>query len=252
MCPQGLTFAENYLLVSAYDLTGEENSVLYVMDKASKKLLTTLILPSKPHAGGICYDGYNIWVTNGSKVSSILFSEVDAAAKSGQPYVPVKYNTVNPLNITTSYITYYNNKLWVGTYNELQTTYLYSYSIDNKETSPVLTKAEAILMPTRVQGIAFSKIGTLILSRSCQLYKGLRGYMRQMDSYKPDYANAVNGIIPLGNLVNSVSMPSMNEGIAIDGSYLYVNFESGAFEASTYKMDRICAFKLTDIVKKTA
>lgn len=250
MCPQGVTFAENYLLVSAYDLTGEENSVIYVMDKSTKRLLTTLILPTKPHAGGLCYDGFNIWVTNGTKVTAIPFSKVEEAVQSAAPYVLVDFSSVIPLGITTSYATYYDGKLWVGSYNELKPTNMYSYTIENKDTKPVLTKKDTIVMPTRVQGIAFSKSGILMISRSCQLYQGLRGYMRQIDTYKPDYKHTVNGVIPLGDPVNSVSMPSMNEDIAIDGSYLYVNFESGAFVDSTFKMDRICAFKLTDIAKK--
>lgn len=250
MCPQGITFAEGYLLVSAYDLSGEENSVIYVMNKKNKILLTTLVLPSKPHAGGLCYDGYNVWVTNGSKLSAIPFSVVDKAAKKQEKYAYVKYSTTVSLGITASYTTYYDGKIWVGTYNELQKTNMYSYTIENKETEPKLTKKDTILMPDRVQGVAFTNAGTLIISRSCQLYQGLRGYMRQIDSYKPQFDKAVKGVIPLGNLVNSVSMPSMNEGIAIDGSYLYVNFESGAFDKSTYRMDRICAFKLTDIVWK--
>lgn len=252
MCPQGLTFAGNYVLMSAYDLKSEENSVIYVLGKKSKKLLTTLILPSKPHVGGLAFDGVNVWVTNSSKVSSILFSDIDAAARSKAPYTYVNFNSVSPLGITTSYLTYYDNKLWVGTYNELQATYLYSYTIDNKDVAPTLTKVDTMVMPTRVQGLAFTSKGTLILSRSCQLYKGLRGYMRQLDVYKPLFTQPVDGVIPLGELVNSVSMPSMNEGIAINGSYLYVTFESGAFEKSTYKMDRICAFRINDVTKKKA
>ena len=249
MCPQGLTFAKDYLLTSAYDLSGEENTVIYVLGKNTKRLLTTLVLPSKPHAGGLAFDGYNVWVTTGSRVSAIPFSDVTKAVKSGNSYVYVNYSTTVTLNITASYTTFYDNKLWVGTYNELQSTYMYSYKISDIKTIPTLTKVDTMVMPTRVQGIAFSNIGTLFMSRSCQLYAGLRGYMRQIDVYKPLYKEAVNGVIPLGNLVNSVSMPSMNEGIAINGNYLYVTFESGAFDKSTYKMDRICAFKAADIVK---
>ncbi|MDD3174751.1 MAG: hypothetical protein PHF63_14035, partial [Herbinix sp.] len=80
----------------------------------------------------------------------------------------------------------------------------------------------------------------------------LRGYIRQLDVYRPNFASETNGIIALGNVSNTIEMPSMNEGIAIDGSYLYVSFESGAFEKSSYKMDRICAFKLISITKKTS
>jgi hypothetical protein len=249
MCPQGLAFAEDYLLMTAYDIASEENSVIYVMDKTTKELLITLILPSKPHVGGITYDGVNVWITNGSRVSSISFSEIDAAAQIREPYYYINYKSTCVLGIVTSYVTYYDNKLWVGSYNELQSTYMYSYVISDKDIAPALTKAETIDMPTRVQGVAFTSKGTMILSRSCQLYKGLRGYMRQLDTYKPAFSIAVDGIIPIGNLINSVSMPSMNEGIAIDGDYLYVTFESGAFDASSYKMDRICAFNLTAVVR---
>ncbi|HWT26961.1 MAG TPA: hypothetical protein VN131_03405, partial [Mobilitalea sp.] len=172
------------------------------------------------------------------------------AAKKGTPYAYINYNTTCSLGISASYITYYNNKLWVGSYNELQTTNMYSYTIQLKDTKPALTKTDTVVMPTRVQGVSFTSDGYLILSRSCQLYKGLRGYMRQIDVYKPDFKKERNGILPLGNIVNTVEMPSMNEDIAVYGSYLYVNFESGAFGNASYRMDRVCAFKLSSIIKK--
>ena len=250
MCPQAITFAGNYLLVTAYDRAGEENSVVYVMNKKTRELITTLVLPGKPHVGGIAFDGTYVWVTSGTVVYSIAFSDIEAAISTGGAYNFVTYASTCKLDITTSYATYYDGKLWVGTYNELQNTTMNSYIIDDFDNAPTLTKVDTIAMPTRVQGVAFTSQGTLILSRSCQLYQGLRGYMRQIDVYKPDLSKKVNGVIQLGNLVNSVSMPSMNEGIAIDGNYLYVNFESGAFDKSTYKMDRICAFNLVDVVKK--
>jgi hypothetical protein len=250
MCPQGITFAENYLLQTAYDMSGEENSVIYVMNKKTKDLITTVILPSKTHAGGICYDGTNLWIPTGTKISSIPFSEIEAAVESGEQSYYVSYCSTCTLGNIASYMTYYKDKLWVGTYNELEATNMYSYTIENKDTEPNLIQTDTIIMPTRVQGAAFTSKGTLILSRSCQLHIGLRGYMRQLDLYKPDFANEADGIIPLGEVVNSVEMPSMNEGIAINGNYLYVNYESGAFTEASYKMDRICAFKLTSIAKK--
>jgi len=250
MCPQGITFAEDYLLLTAYDLASEENSVIYVMDKWSKELLTTLILPSKAHAGGISYDGTNIWVANGTKVSAIPFSEIETITQEGNPYSYINYNTTCALGISVSYISYYNEKLWVGSYNELQATNMYSYSIEDKGTAPTLTKENRIYMPTRVQGVVFTSKGELIISRSCQLYSGLRGYIHQLDVYKPDFSNESKAYIQLGKCANTVIMPSMNEEIALDGSYLYVNFESGAFDRASYKMDRISSFKLSSITKK--
>lgn len=251
MCPQAITFAGDYLLQTAYDMAGEENSVIYVMDKKTKNLLTTLVLATNTHAGGISYDGKNIWISRGTSVASIPFSEVKAAVATGAPYVHVKYHTTISLGVTASFITYYKSKLWVGTYNELKSTYMYSYTIGNKNTTPTLKKVDTIAIPTRVQGAAFTTKGTLILSRSCQQYKGLRGYMRQIDLYKPDLTKTVNGVIQLGDPTNTVAMPTMNEGIAIDGSYIYVTFESGAFKKSSFKMDRICAFKLSSLNQKT-
>ena len=37
--------------------------VVYVMDKESGDLLTTIVLESQTHAGGITYDGTNVWIS---------------------------------------------------------------------------------------------------------------------------------------------------------------------------------------------
>jgi fibronectin type 3 domain-containing protein len=250
MCPQGITFAKKYLLISAYDLTGEENSVVYILDKASRELLTTVVLPTYAHLGGICFDGKYVWLTTGTKASCILYSDIVAAVASGQPYYNVDFFSVNKLGITASYITYYDDMLWIGSYDELNTTYMYSYEILDYDTEVQLEKAAKMKMPTRVQGIAFTKDGYLLLSRSCQLYKGLRGYMRRLDVYKPDLSEEDAATIPLGKVLNYVYVPSMNEGIAIDGSMLYVLFESAAFANASYKVDRVCAFKLSSVLDK--
>ena len=57
MCPQAITFAGKYLLITAYDTYSEEKSVIYVMNKYNRRLLTVIVLPNKTHGGGICYDG---------------------------------------------------------------------------------------------------------------------------------------------------------------------------------------------------
>ncbi|MGF7143093.1 hypothetical protein HNQ56_001515 [Anaerotaenia torta] len=248
MCPQGIAFAGNYLLMTAYDLAGEELSVVYCMDKKTRELVTTLILPTNAHVGGICYDGKNVWITTGSKVSAISYSDIKAAAKSGEPYVEVNFHSVCKVGLSASYIAYYNDKLWVGSYNELETTKLYSFSIDDYGSYAELTREDTMTMPTRVQGIAFTEDGQMIISRSCQLYAGLRGYMRRIDVYRPDLSMEGSGSIKLGSVVKYEYVPSMNEGIALDGGYLYVLFESAAFENASYKVDRISAFDLTKIL----
>lgn len=250
MCPQGLTYAKDYLLMTAYDMAEEENSVIYVMDKETGNLLITLVLPTDAHVGGVSYDGAYVWVAVGKKVNAIALEDIDEAVTSGEPYAYVDFVSECNLGITASYITFYNNMLWVGSYNELESTKMYSYQFDYEtDEVPILKRIGSLTMPTRVQGVAFTDEGYLILSRSCQLYKGLRGYMRQLDVYLPDLSDT-NGKYNLGDLLNTVEMPSMNEEIAINGSYLYVNFESAAFQNASYKVDRISAFDLNSIIPK--
>ena len=248
MCPQGITFAKDYLLVSAYDLAADELSVVYVMNKKSKELLTTLVLPTKAHVGGICYDGKSIYLTTGSKVSALWYGDIVAAVESGKPSVNVDFHSVCKVGFSASYITYYNDKLWVGSYNELKKTQLYSYYVDDFDTYVTLTKVDSVTMPTRVQGIAFTKDGYLIMSRSCQLYKGLRGYMRRIDIYLPEFSEEDSGSMDIGSCLRYEYVPSMNEGIAIDGAYLYVLFESAAFPNASYKVDRISAFPVKKLL----
>ncbi len=248
MCPQSIIFAEKYLLISAYDLSDEELSVIYVMDKKSKKLLTTLVLPTDAHVGGICYDGKSVYLTTGSKVSALWFSDIEAAVKTGEPSVNVSFHSVCKVGFSASYITFYHDKLWVGSYNELKSTKLYSYYIDDFDTYVTLTKSDAVTMPTRDQGIAFTEDGYLLMSRSCQLYKGLRGYMRRIDVYLPEFSEEDSGSMDLGSSLKYVEVPSMNEGIAIDGKYVYVLYESAAFQDASYKVDRISAFEVKKLL----
>ena len=248
MCPQSITFAGKYLLISAYDLSDEEYSVVYCMDKTTRKLLTTLVLPTDAHVGGICYDGKSVYLTTGSKVSAFWYSDIEAAVASGKPSVNINFHSVCKVGFMASYITYYHDKLWVGSYDELKSTKLYSYEVDDFDTYVTLTRIDGMTMPTRVQGIAFTNDGYMIMSRSCQLYKGLRGYLRRIDVYQPELSEEGSGRMDLGDCLSYVEVPSMNEGIAIDGKYLYVIFESAAFENASYKVDRISAFELKKII----
>lgn len=259
MVPQGLTFAKSYMLMSAYDLSKEENSVIFVIKKSTKKLVTTVELPSQTHAGGIAYDGRNLWITNETNLLSIPFSTISAAASKGQSYLEIpKYASTVPVGQQAATIAYYKSKLWVASYNELSSGYLGSYTIVNKNATPSLTLCSRIKVANRIQGMAFTSKGELILSRSCQTDSKQRGFLHQLDVYKPNVKKASKGIIKLGRIRKHVDMPTMNEEIAISGSYLYVNYESGAFTGkgpgdakrkAVNRMDRICAFKVSAVVK---
>ncbi len=250
MIPQGLTIAEDYMLMAAYDSKKEENSVIYVMKKSSGELLTTIVLPNKPHVGGVAYDGTNIWISQNKSLRSFKFSEIETAVENEVPYHVIgAYDTVQTLSHKAGSIVYYFDLLWVASYNETASGQLTSYQIDSKKNSPVLVYCEAVKLPSKVQGIEFTENGRLLVSRSCQTDSSKRGFFHRLDVYKPDLEFIDDGEIKLGKVRNTIDMPTMNEEIAIDGKYVFINYESVSFAKAVEPMDRICAFPLSYMTK---
>lgn len=248
MCPQGITFAGSYFLLSAYDREYEENSVIYVMDKAKKKLLLTVVLPNQTHAGGITYDGYNVWVTQSKKMHAIPLSDFEYAITEGKKVYSATYKATCALPQPASALTYYKGMIWGASYDELAAGYLTAYRVEDKEGTPTLTNQLIVQASTKIQGLVFTDTGKLVLSRSCQTNPQKRGFLHVLDVYKPDFSKLDEGEITLGKIKKSIAMPTMNEELAISGKYLYVNFESAAFSTAIQRMDRVCAFKLEDMI----
>lgn len=243
MVPQSVVFAGSYMLISAYDKAGEQESVIYIMKKSSRQYITAIILPHKGHVGGMAYDGTNIWITYGKNLQCLKFSEIKAAVKAGGAYTEVyQFTTQIAVPDTASYVTYYKNRLWVGTYNQISNKYLYGFTIANKSKVPTLKQTNKILMPNRTQGVAFTSNGKMLISRSCQTKKGKSGFLCQLDIYKPTWKLSAKSI-KKNKKKKTVQMPPMNEGIAINGSYSYIVFESPAFADCLAPVDRVVAFK---------
>lgn len=250
MIPQGITVAKSYFFITAYDSQGIENSVVYVLSKARKELMTTIILPNKSHAGGIAFDGKNLWITQAKTLRSIPYSAIKKAISNQDPYLELSaYGVEINLPQQAATVTYYKNLLWVASYDELKPGYLVSYKIAKKGSKPELTPLNTISMPTRVQGIAFSGNGRLIVSRSCQTDPKKRGYMHQLDVYKPNLKKASKGIISLGKVRSTVEVPTMNEEITISGNRIYIVFESVSFYTAEQRVDRVCALPVSYVTK---
>jgi hypothetical protein len=181
---------------------------------------------------------------------SIPYTAVSDAIENQEPYVELTaYGAEVDLEQQAATVTYYKKLLWVASYDELNPGYLVSYKIGNKSTTPTLTALNTIKMPTRVQGIAFTSNGRLIVSRSCQTDATQRGFMHQLDIYKPNLKKASSGVISLGKTRSVINMPTMNEEIAVSGSYVYVAFESVSFTKATMRMDRVCALPVSFVTK---
>lgn len=247
MVPQSITFAGGYLLISAYDYTKKQESVIYIMNKKTRKYITTLVLPHTGHIGGIAFDGENVWITYGKNLQSFKFSHIVAAVNSGQPFYELyRFSSVCPMPETVSYVTYYKDRIWAGAYSEMSKKYMYGYAISDKSGSPVLTCTNRMQMPNRTQGVAFTSSGKMILSRSCQTMKDRRGFMSQLDTYKPTW-NLASYTIKKNSRKKTVKMPPMNEGIAVSGSYTYVIYESPSFYECQAPLDRVTAFRTSKI-----
>lgn len=253
MCPQGLTFTKNYMLISSYDTFGEEKSVIYVMDKSTKELLTVIILPNKTHAGGITFDGENVWVTNGEKICTIDFNEIITAAEENSIYKSLSFSGIYDLGEKASFLTYYKNQIWTGNFENTENGKLRSYIIeknasteDNSPTDnteePLITlkKQSSVTIPPAVQGVTFSG-NNLILSRAY-------GYTSELNIYKPSNIGKTN--MKIGKIKKTVKMPALNEEIAVSGNYIYVNFESALPDSKALNhMDRVLAIKLKAVLK---
>ncbi len=252
MIPQATVVAGSYMLMTAYDRTDEDYSVIYVMDFKTKKYLMTLALPDKFHVGGMAYDGTNIWVTNGKKVSCFKYATLKKLVKAGQDGATIDaYTSICQLNYQASYITFHKNRLWVGEFNEKMGKKMYSYQIVDKGGVPTLKKKNRIALPSRTQGVAFLKDGTMVLSVANHWGPNATPYyISQMMVYKPSWNKAkATGAIKKNKCLKKITMPPMMEGIVTKGKHVYVVFESGAFKECKQPMDRICALKVKKLVK---
>lgn len=245
MCPQGLTFAKDYLLISAYDAHYEEQSVIYVLDKEFKDLLTVIVLPNQTHAGGIAFDGENVWITNGKKVCTIDFKEIDNAAQEYAMFHNVNFSGTYNLGEKASFLTWHKDQLWAGSFEYNENGTLRSYKVsENTEkdnsTKLTLTRNASITIPPAVQGVTFTG-KNMILSRAY-------GYTSELNIYKP--SNTGNENMSAGKIKKTVQMPALNEEIAILGNYIYVNFESATPNSQALNhMDRVLAIKLKAVLK---
>ncbi|MCH5252793.1 MAG: fibronectin type III domain-containing protein [Lachnospiraceae bacterium] len=250
MIPQAVCYAGSYLLISAYDSKGVDYSVIYVISKASKSYVTTIVLPSKAKVGGMAYDGTNIWVSKGSSVACFPYSFVTEAVNGGSAYKSLgSYTSVCKVLTTASYIGYYNGTLWIGANKTTASSTMYGYSIANKTTAPSLSRTYKMAVPSKTQGIAFTTDGTLILSRSYRTQKSKSGYVSQIRTYYPSYANVgSNGKVLKNSALKKITMPPKVEGMAVYGSYTYTLFSSSCYRSCKYPVDRVIALKTRKLI----
>lgn len=250
MIPQAACLAGGYLLVSAYDKSGEDESVIYVINKSTKAYITTIVMPNKTKLNAMAYDGNHIWVTQKKKVSYFSYDVITQAIGSGSQYYELtSFTDTLPILTTGSYMTYYNNILWVGAYHATATTNAYGYSLTKDSSGRIaLQQIYYMAIPSRTRAISFDADGYLYVTRSSKQVSSAAGYISQVRSFRPSLSTPTkNGGIKKNALLKKTKLPEMAMGSAVYGTYLYHVFASCQYKKCTYKVDRVVAVKLTKL-----
>ncbi len=257
--PQGLCRAGDYILITAYDAKKKHNSVVYAIDPVANELVSTLTLPNKYHAGGIAFDGENIWITGNT-----------SDKYSGEPFVQyMTYETFCDLirtpvaeaskgdlskritvNNKPSFLEYDNGMLWVGTYtgsNGNSGGYMNGYPVVKRNDGTSLDT----LMYKTITGIDSSAQGADIDGKSMYVSSSYMGMVYGMKSsfickYNiSDIKKGADRLDVRNRETSRVEVPKMNEEILVEGGSVLVNFESGAeqYKYCVIITDRVLALK---------
>lgn len=250
MVPQGLCIAGDYMLISAYDKSKKENSVLYVLsnqDEANRQLLTTIVLPDQNHVGGITFDGSSLWIAKSTTkyLSEIQYSCIEEAVDSGQAtYFLEDYDSDIYCGVTASFVSYQDNRLWVGTSQSFLTKegMLSVFRMLRDEHGMELKREFTLDIPKNTQGISFMNLN----DKQYLLLDVSQGRFRDSFLYLFE-ASVDDRKIELRSKEKYI-FPPMVEELVSDGEYTYCLFESAATCYSTdeylkckYPVDRISA-----------
>ena len=240
--PQGVCLADKYILVTAYHAKKQHGSVIYVVDKAKKTLVSTLTLPNKYHLGGIAFDGDNIWTTGDTsdKYEGESFVQyikyTDFKHMINEPVYEVRKDEISePVYIKNkpSFLECDNDILWVGTYigkESAKKGFINGYKISNKASRPRLNT----FMYSVVTGIDSSAQGIDIRDNNLYVsssYAGAIGAVRSSFVTKYNFKEAKKGDKDTNvseKELKRVEVPKMNEEIIAADGEMIINFEAAA------------------------
>lgn len=220
-CLQGLCFTPDLILMTSYAEDSKTPGSLLVFDRESGKYLVTLGMKKESHLGGIAFDGENVWVCHSATrtLERIPYEHILNIAKDAPGcYVDASALTDEyRIKNTPSCITCYGGRIWVASHSKMFNSQMRSYSYD--ERNDTLTSLASYTIPSKVQGVAFDKDGSVYFSTS---------YGRNNSSYLKVYAS----LLTLKQAPNAptmkVEMPPCSEEIAIADGNVYVIFESAS------------------------
>lgn len=241
MTPQGLSFVENYVVISAYSKSYQYNSVLWLLDKETGKFIKTIVLPTTSHVGGITYDREHkrLWITTTDDATSSQISAINLKTMQQDDFSKSKeaIQFDYQMNLSqiekSSYMTYYKKALFVGYFDKDDLGHVGYYKLDKKgfpinnngkqdnhRPSAVYDTVE------QVQGMAF--IGDKVVFS--QSYGNKDSKLLYFDNPGIKKWNHFEE----ENIIEEIITPSYMQQIVSEKDFLYLLFESSA---TKYRLD---------------
>lgn len=221
MVVQGFAKAGNYFAVSAYS-KGEEDSILFILN-ASGKLQKIVDLKFRAHTGGIGYDDNHnlLWVTGpNGLVYALDWNAVLNGSYNGEIQVSFDAGLTNHNDSkVASFLTYYQNKLYVGSYVDGANGCLKQYDLSDSKNPVLISQVE---IPQRIQGITFEEDTT----RGVHYMYLSQGYQTE-DAYLYKFVYD-EAITVYDNPLEVNTVPEGIEQILCTGNGMYALFESAA------------------------
>lgn len=259
MCPQGMCKAGNYILISAYDAFGNDDSCIYILDSNGNYKKTVWLKGNKTHVGGITFDGTYVYTANSSEytVSMIKLSRLTGASNGSSIYadmtIPVRNTSGGTYKASYCYYDRTRSVLWVGHFKSSGPSYAFGYQINGTRTSPTIKYVMKV--PAKTQGMFF--YGNYVV------YSTSEG--RNNDSkiyFCKYYTYATKNGVPYYQYESSsrtITAPATSQNIFIDGINLYILFENAAdcyykgykktdkayLGPSVRPVDRVCVYRLS-------
>lgn len=249
MTPQGLCVTEDYIFISTYcaaekyikeleenkdygsnleKLLVEEkhkthNSVIYIIDRETGDYIKNIVLPDKNHVGGLATDGKVIFIAKSSdkQISIISLKTIEKALTAKSLSVKVDYDYTVDCGCTASFVTYYDNKLWVGIFNEESNGMLRGFTVDKNNYK--LTEKLAVEIPAKANGACFTKLNGEVCLAVNTSY-GRKSVSQLYLCSVSDYGTENMTVTEKGKYI----LPPLAQNICIYDGMVYSIYESAA------------------------